>query len=580
MPSPHFSLDAIRALASEKTFARGMAYFHEGAVGTIDEDGDTISATVTGTHPYHVEFTNCDGELDYDCTCPVGEDGEFCKHAVALGLAWLENGGEEVFQADASKTPKKKRVSKSDMLRKYLVTLSESELRDTLIDAAERDPNLRDRLLLAAKGRDSRGIADLRSLINQATRTRGYGDWRDAWQYGERLTELAAVLEKRIDSSDAKLVELIEQAITQAESALEHIDDSDGDVYPGIERLQEVHLLACSRLRPAPAALAERLFRYQMEGAWDTFYNVLPAYEAALGESGLTRYQELVVAQWKKLPVLTAKDADKSWDSRRSRLETAMTALATRRGDVDAIITIKSRDLSSSSRYLNLAQLLAEHHRFDEALTWASDGIAAFRERGHIDDLLAFCIAEHQRRGNPDDVEKLAWQRFERRPDHEAFKVLLKAAKLIGRHQEVRGKALSFLEARVVAEETSGKKPSVWTPCTRNTLVEIHLSEGNGEAMWAALKGGPTSPTLWERCAAMRGKAHPDDAIALYFKLVPGAVDEGARNARYEAAFRLVQSIGKLRRQQGKTAEFDAELARIRLEYKAKRNLIKALSVL
>ncbi len=144
-----------------------------------------------------------------------------------------------------------------------LVTLPESELRDTLIDAAKRDPNLRDRLLLAAKGRDSRGIADLRSLINQATRTRGYVDWRDAWQYGERLTELAAVLEKRIDSSDAKLVELIEQAITQAESALEHIDDSDGDVYPGIERLQEVHLLACSRLRPAPAALAERVFRYR-----------------------------------------------------------------------------------------------------------------------------------------------------------------------------------------------------------------------------------------------------------------------------------------------------------------------------
>lgn len=580
MPRPYFSLDAIRALATEKTFARGKAYFHEGAVGTIDADGDTISATVTGTHPYHVELTNYDGELGYDCTCPVGEDGEFCKHAVALGLAWLENGGEEVFHADEPKPPKRKRVSKADSLRKYLETLSESELRDTLIDAAERDPNLRDRLLLAAKGRDSHGIADLRGLINQATRIGGHVDWRDAWQYGERLTELAAVLEKRIDSSDAKLVELIEQAITQAESALEHIDDSDGDVYPGIERLQEVHLLACSHLHPDATALAERLFRYQMEGAWDTFYNILPAYEEALGERGLARYHELVAAQWKKLPVLTAKDANKSWDSRRSRLESAMTALAKQRGNVDAIVAIQSRDLSSPARYLRLAQLLSEHRRRDEALTWATDGIAAFTERGHIEDLLTFCIEEHQRRGNPDDVEKLAWQRFERRPDHEAFKVLLKTAKRIGRHDKTREKALSFLEARITAEETSGKKPSVWTPCTRNTLVEIHLAERDGEAMWATLKGGPTSPTLWERCAAMRGKKHPEDAVALYFKLLPDAVEEGARNARYETAFRLVQSIGKLRQQQGKTAEFGAELARIRVEYKAKRNLIKALSVL
>lgn len=577
MPYPHFSLDAIRALATEKTFARGTAYFHEGAVGVIDEDGDTISATVTGTHPYHVELTNCDGELDYDCTCPVGEDGDFCKHAVALALAWLENGGKEVFHDDA---PKKKRASKADTLRQYLETLSESELRDTLIDAAERDPDLRDRLIFAAKGRDSRGIADLRGLINQATNIRGHVDWRDAWQYGERLTELAAVLEKRIDSGDAKLVELIEQAITQAETALEHIDDSNGDVYPGIERLRDAHLLACSRLHPDPVALADRLFRYQMEGAWDTFYTILPTYEAALGESGLARYQELVEAEYNKLPALTAKDTNKSWESRRNRLEAAMTTLAKRRGDVDAIVAIKSRDLSSPMQYLDLAQLLAEHSRFDEALTWASDGIAAFRERGRIEDLLTFCIEEHQRRGNPDDVEKLAWQRFERRPDDEAFALLLKTAKRIGRYDDVRWKALSFLDTRVTAEETSGKKPSVWTPCTRNTLVEIHLAEGNGEAMWTALKGGPTSPTLWERCAAMRGKTHPEDAVALYFKLLPSAVDEGARNARYETAFRLVQSIGKLRRQQGKTAEFGAEIARIRLEYKAKRNLIKALSVL
>jgi hypothetical protein len=39
-----------------------------------------------------------DGELEYECNCPVGDEGTFCKHAVAVALSWLENAGEEVFE--------------------------------------------------------------------------------------------------------------------------------------------------------------------------------------------------------------------------------------------------------------------------------------------------------------------------------------------------------------------------------------------------------------------------------------------------------------------------------------------------
>ena len=98
--------------------------------------------------------------------------------------------------------------------------------------------------------------------------------------------------------------------------------------------------------------------------------------------------------------------------------------------------------------------------------------------------------------------------------------------------------------------------------------------------MWATLNGGPTSSSLWEKCADLRGKTHPEDAIPLYFKLLPKAVDQGTSNARYENAFRIVQAIGKLRKKQDRATEFKQELARIRLEYKAKRNFIKLLSVL
>lgn len=55
----------------------------------------TITAKVQGTRPYRVKLWVDDGELECSGTCPVGTDGAFCKHGVAVGLAWLEQGQTE-----------------------------------------------------------------------------------------------------------------------------------------------------------------------------------------------------------------------------------------------------------------------------------------------------------------------------------------------------------------------------------------------------------------------------------------------------------------------------------------------------
>ena len=573
------TVELVQSLAGAKSFARGMAYFQEGAVGLLEEDGKSVTATVQGTHRYRVSLAVDEEELEYDCTCPVGTDGLFCKHAVAVALSWLENSGAETFPPDEAAKPKKKRITKAEQLRQYLETLSDAKLRDLLLDAAERDRSFRDKLLLTARSATSKGIADLRGIVNQATRVNRYDE--DAYDYTERLNDLADLLETRIDDGDAELVKLIEEAILQAEGGQEQIDDSDGDTYSGIERLSEVHLRACQRLHPDPVELAERLFEYQMEGGSEAFYTILPDYAAALGEAGLARYEDRVLENWNKLPKLTPGNSiSRSWDAHRSRLESAMTQLATKRGDIETLIAIFRRDLSTPRNYLRLAGLLKEHQRFDEALTCIEEGIASFPKDYGQDDLIVFAIEEYVRRKNYDAVEKLAWERFERRPGDTDFFELLKTAKQIDRLDGLRQRAMSFLETRVAREEASGQKPSIWVHNTRDTLLEIHLAEKNAEAMWTTLKGGPTGSRLWEQCADLRGKTHPEDAIPLYFKLLPNAVNQGASNARYESAFRIVQSIGKLRKQQDRVAEFKQELARIRLEYKAKRNFIKLLSTL
>jgi uncharacterized Zn finger protein len=45
----------------------------------------TVTAKVKGTHTYTVKLREDDGELDYSCTCPKGDEGAFCKHCAAVG---------------------------------------------------------------------------------------------------------------------------------------------------------------------------------------------------------------------------------------------------------------------------------------------------------------------------------------------------------------------------------------------------------------------------------------------------------------------------------------------------------------
>src|SRR5690349_21052276 len=83
--------NALRRLAGARSFERGEDYFDGGRVTSLVEHRGKLTAIVQGSEDYRVELSVRIGELDYDCTCPVGEDGAFCKHCVATGLAWITN---------------------------------------------------------------------------------------------------------------------------------------------------------------------------------------------------------------------------------------------------------------------------------------------------------------------------------------------------------------------------------------------------------------------------------------------------------------------------------------------------------
>ncbi|MBN3834340.1 DUF6880 family protein [Burkholderia sp. Ac-20344] len=581
------TLAEIRALADPKSFERGNAYYHDGAVSRLTERDGELSATVRGTYRYRVEFSaGEDGALHYACSCPVGDEGRFCKHAVAVALSWLENSGEEVFheaEREPSK-PRRKRKTHGELIRDYLETLDERALRSWLLDAAEHDRALRDRLLFDARSANVDDVASLRAAVRQLARVSRPLGWDEAHVYGEGLFELADMLRRQLAGPHAaNVVELAELAIAEVEASLEQIDDSGGSVAPGIGELAALHLDACIRTRPDPMKLAERLFRLQAGGQWDTFRDVVPAYAEPLGEAGLSCYRKLVESHWAALPpLLPGRDDRRSYESARLNLEHAMESLARHDGDVDALIGIWSKDLSASYRFAQIAELCAAHGRFDEGLAWAERGMREMKDR-HDDRLLGFCIDEHVRRRAFDRADELAWQRFAYHPTADAFRALMKVAKATKRCAAVRERAISHLLSLARQRETPGRAGTAarrWEPSPRTELVKLLLAERDALAAWDVFVGGPVEVGVWPTMAVARAKTHPEDAIALYHRYLPFALDHGAGSARYDEAFGVVRDIRALRIAHRRQAVFDAELEEIRKTYRAKRNFIKLLAKL
>lgn len=129
--------ETIRRLAGDGAFDRGKVYFHEGRVVDLVRKDGSVQAKVRGTEAYDVRIWMKDESLAYACNCPHGQEQAFCKHAVAVALAFT--GG----------VPRAKPVepvikpSLADTLR----ALSHEELVVVLLEAALDDQPFKERLV-------------------------------------------------------------------------------------------------------------------------------------------------------------------------------------------------------------------------------------------------------------------------------------------------------------------------------------------------------------------------------------------------------------------------------------------------
>lgn len=572
-------LRQLKSLTTDRFFARGEAYFSEGRVSNLAEHHGMLTATVEGQREYRVSLRSDSSEVEYSCDCPVGVDGDFCKHLVAATLAWISPDAD----ATGKTSKRKRRETTEEKLKAFLELQDKATLVEMLSNEAAENRSLRERLLLRAARINSGGVdlAAYRNAISRATRTNGFVDYRDAYDYARRIQQvidsIAALLE---DGHAAAVIDLTEYMLAKLENAIGSMDGSDGHMSVILPELQDIHHSACLEAKPDPVTLARRLFEREIKSDWEIFYGSATHYADVFGIEGLKEYRRLAESAWSNIMPLGPGEKDDEISSKRFRITSIMEALARQTGDPDAIVEVKRRNLSHSYSFLQIAEIYREAGDNDKAFDWAEQGLRAFPRRDSR--LVEFLAQEYHRRARHDDAVALIWEQFVELPSLNHYQELKTNALKVRPKSDWRGwreKALTHVRSVIAREKQDEQKPRAWHWVARadnSLLVEVFLWEKKYDEAWQQACAGGCSKTLWLRVAAVREERHPGDVVPVYREMIAPILKQ-TNNAAYAEAVKLLRKIRELMVRLELEAEFEDYLVALRVEYKRKRNLMKML---
>src|SRR5216683_5652428 len=137
--SERFDVAALRDVAGEKVFARGVAYHEDGQVEIVTFDRARVLARVIGSEVYRCELVGTGKKFSGECSCRAFEDWGFCKHLVATALAANSLAGSELDSSGVL-----------DRIRGHLKEKGIDALVEMVMEFVERDPALFRKLDAAA----------------------------------------------------------------------------------------------------------------------------------------------------------------------------------------------------------------------------------------------------------------------------------------------------------------------------------------------------------------------------------------------------------------------------------------------
>ncbi len=229
MVLPKITESMIRAGAGLESFHRGEEYYRDGAISSTAIQGVLLSGECAGTFaPYYRVQVELDeaGIAEASCTCPY-EFGGFCKHIVALLLAYLHH-------------PKSFAVRKAPA--ELLADLDPNDLLAILTKLMQEQPELYDRIealiSVPSRSRKKRMKVDIevyRRHINGIVHSLDGMRMSEAYWHvsglANQLREVEQSVVKFLDAGNAETaLEILLVLLEEASRAIEYIDDSNGEL--------------------------------------------------------------------------------------------------------------------------------------------------------------------------------------------------------------------------------------------------------------------------------------------------------------------------------------------------------------
>jgi uncharacterized Zn finger protein len=315
MAFPKITESMIRAGATPESFHRGEEYYREGAVSNTAIQGSLLSGECAGTYaPYYRVQVELDEAriAGASCTC-LYEYGGYCKHIVALLLAYVHHPKAFVTR----KAP-----------AELLADLGQDDLIAILTKLMQEQPELYDRIealisVPSKKSRKKRRRVDIevyrRRILDIVHNLDGMRISEAYWYVGglaNQLREVQGSALQFLDAGDAETaLEILLVLLEESSRAIEHIDDSNGELGGFVGELGTPlaeAILSLEFSQVERARLTKRLEKliayagdYGMEGNLDI------AMQAA--KFGWEDVPEKAAHPWKRGPIVDEEEREE-WD--------------------------------------------------------------------------------------------------------------------------------------------------------------------------------------------------------------------------------------------------------------------------
>jgi len=549
-----FTEDDLRYAAGPTSYARGLGYLNQ--VEDLQIAGTRVTATVFGNDAYEVRLTFGDtgpgaSNVDGDCSCPFGAEGNFCKHCVAVGLVALKTGDSLPLLTQAGPHPERQ------LLVSWLGSLTKDELLAELLELADADPALRRRFELRAAAQQA-DVEAVRNAVQRLIWVTDYIGYDEARDYATDVSSAANAIAELIDASaSAQAIAVARDAIDWFRQCFGAVDDSSGDIGSAGLDLLDVHLLACQAAPPDQLELASYLGDLCLTDSFGLTPE-LEDYTELLGDAGAAALHDRIAAAYEANP------GD-------YHVQYLMESVTEAEGDVDALVALYAAHLDERGwQHLRIAHKLDEAGRPDEALEWAERGARS----GPRPDtrLVDYLVDRYTAAARTDDVLKLRRTLFAGDRTLANYQALRQAATQSGGWDSEREAALDLLRGDAEAVPRTAWSPWAWGG---PILIDALIDDRDLAAAWTAAQHA-ASEAQWTRLADASINDRPADALAVYLRVIERLAENTGDGIYRQIAAHLV-SARACHEALGTIAEFRQYMAWLRIRQKRKRNLMKIL---